>query len=561
MAELIFYRRTEELMRVSLDGRRFTVGRATTNDLLVPDPAISRQQFAVEHRDGRWRLEDLSGRGTDLAGARTHSAELSDGTDIGLGQWRAVFSLERGSGWAGETTQPAPSGNTVLQALPGFIALEPEPALLRVLTAGGEALYPFDGEAVVGTAQNCSVRVEDPFVSAAHLTIRRGTTGFALRDLQSRNGTFVGAARIWEAEVPFGTTVRVGDAELTLLRAAQAHETAAYEGMVGNDPVMRKVFDTIDRVASSSAAVAIFGESGTGKELVARAIHARSTRAGQPFVPVNCGALSPELVESELFGHERGAFTGADRQRKGSFEEADGGTLFLDEIGELPLSMQAKLLRVLELGEIKRVGSSRPLTVDARVVAATNRELKALVKLGAFREDLYWRMCVVPIQLPPLRARRGDVRALLAHFLKVCSPPGTLVALSPQAEALLLEHDWPGNVRELKNTVHRSLLLRQGDRIEGDDVHFDRAEADPALAADAEAAYRDADDLSRVAIVGKTLEAIDDEVFVKTCRRIGAGATAVARALGVSRGLAYRRMEKLGITPGTESDELPGGRS
>jgi DNA-binding NtrC family response regulator/pSer/pThr/pTyr-binding forkhead associated (FHA) protein len=558
MAELILFRRTEELMRLALDGRRFTLGRASSNDLLVPDAAVSRQQCALERRDGRWRLDDLSGRGTELRGERTRAALLEDGADIGLGQWRAVFALESGS-LGNEATQRKPSGNTVVQqfAAPPVL-LEAESAQLRVVTPEGETFHSLESEVVVGSGPSCAVRVDDPFVSAAHLNLRRTAGGLALRDLGSRNGTFVGPARVWEAEVPFGTAVRLGSAELTLLRTGKGRPEASYEGMVGNDPAMRKVFDTIDRVAPSSAPVAIFGESGTGKELVARAVHARSPRAERPFVPVNCGALSPELVEAELFGHEKGAFTGADRARKGAFEEANGGTIFLDEIGELPLSMQAKLLRVLELGEIKRVGSSRPLTVDARVVAATNRDLRALVRRGGFREDLYWRLCVVPVQLPPLRARRGDLAALLAHFVRKCSPPGSSVELAPEAISALLAHDWPGNVRELRNTVHRTLLLRSKDRIDAQDVQFDSAEADAIRAADAEADYSEGDDdLVRVNIVDKTLDAIGDEVFVKTCRRIGASATAVARALGVSRGFAYRRMEKLGVTPGGDSEEAP----
>ncbi len=556
MAELILFRRSEELMRLALDGRRFTVGRASSNDLLVPDPAVSRQQCAFERRDGRWRLEDLSGRGTELAGQRTRTAFLDDGADIGLGQWRAVFSSEAGT-VGNEPTQRAPSGNTSLQQAAGASGLlELLPAQLRVVTPAGEALHGLDQEVVVGSGPECSLHIDDPFISAAHLNLRRTPGGLSVRDLGSRNGTFIGSARVWEAEVPFGTAIRLGNAELTLTRAGPSRADAPYEGMVGADPAMRKVFDTIDRVAPSSAPVAVFGESGTGKELVARAIHARSPRAEHPFVPVNCGALSPELVEAELFGHEKGAFTGADRTRKGAFEEAHGGTLFLDEIGELPLAMQAKLLRVLELGEIKRVGSSRTLTVDARVVAATNRDLRAQVRRGAFREDLYWRLCVVPVQLPPLRARRGDLSALLAHFIRQCSPPGSHVELAPDAAAALLAHDWPGNVRELKNTLHRTLLLRSKDRIEARDVQFDTAEADAVRAADAEADYSEGnDDLVRVNIVGKTLDAIGDEVFVKTCRRIGASATAVARALGVSRGFAYRRMEKLGITPGGDAED------
>jgi DNA-binding NtrC family response regulator/pSer/pThr/pTyr-binding forkhead associated (FHA) protein len=556
MAELVFFRRSEELMRVNLEGRRLTLGRASTNDIVVPDSTVSRQHLAIECRGDRWILTDLSGNRIDLAGAPVSEAELADGCDIGLGQWRAVFHLASSASFGEEATGRAHRGDTVVQPRICEEAL-PVPAKLRVVSSEGERLIPFQREATVGTAESCVVRLADPFVSATHAAIERRENSFRVRDLCSRNGTFVGSVRIVEAEVPFGCPIHVGNAELTLVRAGGGKGAAMFEGMVGSDPPMRRVYETIDRVAPSQAAVAIFGESGTGKELVARAIHARSPRAAKPFVPVNCGALSKELVESELFGHEKGAFTGAERLRRGAFEEADSGTLFLDEIGELPLALQGKLLRALELGEIKRVGATRPMNVDVRIVAATNRDLRSDVKQGAFREDLYWRLCVVPMQLPPLRARRSDLRALAAHFLKIYAPHGTAVSLSPEAERRLLEHDWPGNVRELKNTLHRSMLLRRGERIEASDIAFDRDLNLASRAAEGSGPYDpDADDSCRVYIVDKSLERIEDEVFLKTCRRLGTRASALARALGQSRGAAYRRMEKLGITPcGSEPRE------
>jgi transcriptional regulator with GAF, ATPase, and Fis domain len=217
-------------------------------------------------------------------------------------------------------------------------------------------------------------------------------------------------------------------------------------------------------VAPSTATVLILGESGTGKELVARALHDGSTRAMQPFVPINCAALSPALIESELFGHEKGAFTGAESRSQGAFEAADGGTLFLDEVGELPLELQAKLLRVLENGELKRVGSSRPFQVDVRMVAATNRDLLNEARRGRFRMDLYYRLSIVPLALPPLRERRKDIRQLAEHFLGVYTPRGQTVKFTPAALTRLQLHSWPGNVRELRNVVCRALLMRQSQK-------------------------------------------------------------------------------------------------
>ncbi len=551
MAELVFFRRFEELMRVSLDGRSLTVGRGPTNDILVPDPAVSRQQFVLERSGEAWRLRDLSGKGTEVGGTPVADFPLIDGSDIGLGQWRAVFTVEGRENAGNETTQVGDDQRETL-VQPGTDAdARILPARLRLRAGEAESFVTVQQELTIGSAEGCEVKLEDGFVSARHARIERRGNSFLVTDLQSKNGTFVGAMRVHAVELPFGCPFRIGNAELALVRADREEQGTTFEGMVGSDAAMRKLYETIERVADSSAAVSIFGESGTGKERVARAFHNRSGRASRPFVPVNCGAISKELVESELFGHEKGAFTGAERLRKGAFEEADGGTLFLDEIGELPLELQAKLLRALELGEIKRVGASRPVNVDARIVAATNRDLRAEVKKGTFREDLYWRLCVIPLQLPPLRARRGDVRALVQHFLKLFSPQANTIALSGEAEAKLLNHDWPGNVRELKNAVHRSLLLRTGEVVEAADVTFDRDLLADGRAAEAEVAAADplADDPNQIWIVDKQLEAICDEVFVKTVRRIGSSATTLARTLGQSRGAVYRRMEKLGIVP------------
>ncbi|HTP29498.1 MAG TPA: sigma 54-interacting transcriptional regulator [Anaeromyxobacteraceae bacterium] len=552
MAELVFFRRAEELMRVHLDGRRLTVGRAPANDILVPDPAVSRQQFMIERFGARWRLTDLSGKGTEVAGERVQEVELDDGMDIGLAQWRAVFHRESGGGRPIDVTLNSRLGDTIVQT-PADTGAGDFPVCLHIVARDGERVVPIQHEAVIGSGDRATVRIDDPFVSGTHAHLERRRGGFRVVDLQSRNGTYVGAARILEALVPLDCPVRVGATELVLKRAERETTIALFEGMVGNDPALRKIFETIERVAPSQAAVAIFGESGTGKELVARAIHARSERASMPFVPVNCSALSKELVESELFGHEKGAFTGAEKLRKGAFEEADRGTLFLDEIGELPLPLQAKLLRALELGEIKRVGASRPMTVDVRIVAATNRDLRAEVRRGAFREDLYWRLCVVPVQLPPLRARKGDLPLLIRHFLTVHAPSHTPVMLTAEAQAKLAEHGWPGNIRELRNVLHRSLLLRRGVRIEADDILF---EVDPSSspASEVAEAYDDphSEDLERIYIVGKTLEVVENELFLKTWHRFGGRPTKVAQALGQSRGAVYRRMERLGISTGSE---------
>lgn len=243
----------------------------------------------------------------------------------------------------------------------------------------------------------------------------------------------------------------------TRLRAAEGAPT-----LVGDTPLMQSIQRLIDTVAPTDASILILGETGTGKELVARNLHERSKRARNAFVPVNCGALPEHLVESELFGHRKGAFTGADSHRKGLFEVANGGTLFLDEVGELGKPLQVKLLRFLESGEIRRVGENEPFRVDVRVLCATNRDLRAMIAADAFREDLYFRINTFEIKLPPLRERSGDVAVLADHLLKRCASRlglATAPAMTPEAVAALRAHDWPGNIRELANVVERAMIL------------------------------------------------------------------------------------------------------
>jgi len=237
----------------------------------------------------------------------------------------------------------------------------------------------------------------------------------------------------------------------------------SFAGLIGKSKLMRQVYSLVEKVAASRVNVLVTGESGTGKELVARAIHYQGDRKDKPFVPINCGAIPENLLESELFGHERGAFTGAIQQKQGLFEAASGGTLFLDEIGELPMMMQVKLLRVLQEHEIRRVGGTKNIPVDVRLIAATNKELTQEVAAGRFREDLFYRLHVIPVHLPPLRERREDIPLLIDHFLTQSSTPSAQV--TEGALRRLLDYDWPGNVRELENIIERCLVLGNGSEV------------------------------------------------------------------------------------------------
>ncbi len=260
------------------------------------------------------------------------------------------------------------------------------------------------------------------------------------------------------------------DAELVRLRSAQ-DKLYGFENIVAKSKGMVEVLDLVRRVAPSDATILIEGETGTGKELIARAVHQHSPRHNAPFLPINCGALPETILESELFGHVKGAFTDAKTNKKGLFEEADTGTIFLDEISETAPSTQVKLLRVLQDGEVRRVGSNTPVTVDVRVIAATNRLIKHYIADGKFREDLYYRLQVIPIRIPPLRERKEDILPLAEHFLRMYNAKNNrdVKGISREAQKMLLAHDWPGNVRELENAMERAVILCTGKEITPDD--------------------------------------------------------------------------------------------
>lgn len=336
---------------------------------------------------------------------------------------------------------------------------------VAVVGSAGEPTASAEGETVtVGTAEGNRVVVGDPSVSRFHLEARATPRGIRLADLDSTNGTFVGTTRIEVAEVKPGTYVRVGETTLLVEAGADGevalHAETSFHGLVGSSAPMRSLFLQIERAAASPISVLLGGESGTGKELVAEAIHRASPRARGPFVVVDCGALVPTLVASELFGHERGAFTGAERQHVGAFERAKGGTLLLDEIGELPSAIQPALLGALERKKIRRVGGTVDIPVDVRVVSASHREMRAEVNAGRFRLDLFYRLAVVSLVVPPLRARLGDLPLLFEHFARAAGYTGALGELvSPGALAALGQRRFDGNLRELRNTVEALLAM------------------------------------------------------------------------------------------------------
>ncbi|MBL8613528.1 MAG: sigma-54-dependent Fis family transcriptional regulator [Myxococcales bacterium] len=314
----------------------------------------------------------------------------------------------------------------------------------------------------------------------------------------------------------------------------QIREANQFESILAKSPSMVEIFRTISKIADFKTTVLIQGESGVGKELVARAVHTRSSRKGQPFVPINCGAIPENLLESELFGHKKGAFTDANADRRGLFEEANGGTLFLDEIGELPLNLQVKLLRVLQEETIRRLGDTKDVKVDVRIIAATHRDLAAEAKAGRFREDLFYRINVLPIVIPPLRSRREDIGLLVDHFIaRNNARLGTHIrGLSPEARKLMMEYAWPGNVREVENTIERAMVLCESDVLGAQDLPDRVREAlDPVQV------HLQSGELS----VKKTIAAIEEILIRRALQKTKGNRTRAAELLELShRALLYK---------------------
>jgi DNA-binding NtrC family response regulator len=342
------------------------------------------------------------------------------------------------------------------------------------------------------------------------------------------------------------------DRLLTILRHAMSHRTLEREvarlkgelgeryhvrNIVGSSTGMRRVYDQIEKVVDSDISVFVSGESGTGKELVAKAIHYGSLRSDGPFVDVNCAAIPEGLQESELFGHEKGAFTGAVSSHPGKFEQGQGGTLLLDEVGEMSPSAQARLLRVLQERSLQRVGGTRRIELDVRVISASNRDLAQLVRDGSFRQDLFYRLVVFPIHLPPLRDRRGDVPLLVEHFVgKYATDAGRRLRLHPRAMERLIAHDWPGNVRELENVIHRTLLVTMGPEIKVEDLPPELGEAGEFLSRveEVETDLLSLEELERRAI-RRALDACDGNL------------SDAARRLGIGRSTLYRKLDQYGL--------------
>jgi DNA-binding NtrC family response regulator len=410
---------------------------------------------------------------------------------------------------------------------------------------GGEAVPVDVDPIVVGRDEGARIRLSDEEVSAIHCELRAVNEGVLVKDLGSTNGTLVGALRVREAIVTTPTEITVGQTKIAIEPTGKQKVDVGFSDrfgeLVGSSPKMRRVFGVLEKVAKTPLSILILGETGTGKEVVARSVHDASDRKGKPFVVVDCGSIPQTLAESLLFGHEKGAFTGATERKKGALAEADGGTLFLDELGELPLDLQPKLLRALAERQVKRVGGSAFEPIDVRVLAATRRDLGAEMNAGRFRSDLFFRIAQVRLELPPLRDRLQDVQALVEEVCGRVGQPGAAPAVLDWIDRRLGSYDWPGNVRELVNVAQVAATLADApDAI--DDVLTlarDHAIDEPQRP---QTAFAEA---KRSAIAG-----FERDYFTQLSRAAKGNVSEMARQSGMERHHVRAYLRKYGIEKG-----------
>jgi DNA-binding NtrC family response regulator len=402
--------------------------------------------------------------------------------------------------------------------------------------AGAEQLSS-SARLVVGTGDTAGLKLHDRTVSRFHCELAIDDGQISVRDLDSTNGTEIDGVRVQQAWARPGAVLRLGNTRVTVERVDEVDRIAlsprsSFGLLVGASPAMRGVFARLERAAASDATVLVEGETGTGKEATAESLHREGPRADGPFVVVDCAAIPRDLLESELFGHEKGAFTGAVSAREGAFEAAHGGTIFLDEIGELPSDLQPKLLRALERREVKRLGSTQWRTVDVRVIAATNRNLRAEVNAQRFRSDLYYRLAVIQLRLPPLRERQEDLPMLVEHLLRAL--PGGAEPVGDELLQAVQRHGWPGNVRELRNYLERFVAMRELP------LPDDLAAADaPTQAIDATQPIKSERD--------RWVRAFERRYLAELMRRADGNVTAAARIADVDRIHLYRLLWKHGL--------------
>jgi len=487
-------------------------------DNTLPDIAA----VLVNYGAGRYGLRSLAPKMTLLNDERILDDEiaLNDEDELKIGRYTLIFRRRRNNSFIGGQTKVQDSEKKPTRG--AEITLGP-----RMFKVASER--PFS----IGNSDDNDLVVTEDFVSGYHCRIVHRNGHWMLIDLDSTNGTEVNGLKVGETELPQQATICLGGnttLDFRLTKERLRPEPKQSYGMFASDQKMLKVFNLIEKFAPAEVPVLITGSSGTGKELVARALHDASSRKGDNYLALNCGALAANIIEGELFGHVKGAFTGASSDKPGAFESAQNGTIFLDEIGELPLDLQPKLLRVLESKTIRRVGGNREIKINTRVVAATHRDLKKLVQEGRFREDLFHRLFVLNIAIPSLVERPGDIVDLAELFLKQQAPDRELT-LSDKAIDQLLHYKWPGNIRELKNMMLRAVLMNDHDVIDAEDLEFSSTDFFSRTASER---VRDVDGDER------------DEIMA-LLKEHGGNRSKVARLLNLSKSTFHDKLKRLGV--------------
>jgi DNA-binding NtrC family response regulator len=435
---------------------------------------------------------------------------------------------------------------SVLDEAPAFTRQRPGGTFLVIKGPDrGEQVQLSAKPITFGSAPACDLVLSDKTVSRRHAMALLENNEVLVRDLGSTNGSFIQGSRFKEITVGFGAEIKLGRTVIKFLPEEEAVEPAEAEAdtfgqLVGRDVKMRRLFALLADISPNDATVLIEGETGTGKELIAEEIHNHSRRANGPFVVFDCGAVPRELIESALFGHVKGSFTGAVQDRKGAFAEANGGTIFLDEIGELPIDMQPALLRALDKRAVRKVGANQYEKVDVRVVAATNRDLREEVAKKTFREDLYYRLAVIRVHLPPLRERGHDIQLLVEHFIKTFGGQRGL-RITPEDMQRLKAYAWPGNVRELRNVIERACVLSKGDTLNLDDVLGGEGATQPALGIRTDLPFKEAK--------GQLVELFEREYIVDLMKRHKMNLSAAAREAQIDRKHLRELIRKYGLDP------------
>jgi DNA-binding NtrC family response regulator/pSer/pThr/pTyr-binding forkhead associated (FHA) protein len=543
--ELILLANDTPVLRCPLHGQALSFGRSPANDVSLPDDDAPPMLASFEPRsDGAYAVVARAAKALVVNGERTESHVLRDGDVVNLGRLVARFSTAAPS---------APEAPRMVQRT-GLLRTSSDGKITRTelqLEVPGRGVWEIPPSGIrIGALSDNDIVIDDGFVSSFHAQVFARGERLFVRDLDSTNGTFVKGVRVIEAELMPDVDLRVGKTVISVVTRESEERIGSPAGkgpwtcgeMVTSDPPFAKTFALIEKVAAHDATVCVFGETGTGKELVAAAVHKLSGRRRGPFVPLNCAAIPATLIESVLFGHEKGAFTGADRQQKGVFEDAHEGTIFLDEIGELPLELQSKLLRVLETRQVRRLGGRTDISVDVRVVAATHRDLVRHVAEGKFREDLLHRLYIIPIALPPLRERGADAIFLAEHFASKLSPAGKAPKLTTAAKSKIMEHRFPGNVRELRNVVQRALIMMTGAVIDDDSVQFLPTHLE------------DVKENARIYRKGMKLDDVERQLYREAIAAYGSIAAA-AKALQVSKSTLWRRATALGLVSSKNPDD------